>query len=198
MSDLAPQQDHQKSLIGRRLMLAAPLGALALMGGGFAFMLRRMGQGNFDPHALPSQLIGRRVPDFTLPGLDGGPGITGAALQHPPGVMLVNFFASWCEPCLEEMGILAGLARAGLTLWGIGYKDSPANIRGFLGRTGNPFQRVALDQPGRVAINWGVYGVPETYLIDAGGIVRWRYAGPLSPGVVLRELEPLLNRAGSA
>jgi cytochrome c biogenesis protein CcmG/thiol:disulfide interchange protein DsbE len=198
MSGETHQPAPRKSIIGRRLALALPLAGLAVMGGGFALMLRRMGQGNFDPHALPSQLIGKRVPDFTLPGLDGGLGITGAELQHPKGVMLVNFFASWCEPCLEEMGVLAGLAQAGLTLWGIGYKDSPTAVRRFLADAGNPFARVALDQPGRVAINWGVYGVPETYLIDAGGIVRWRYAGPLTPDVLADDLRPLLRRAAAS
>jgi cytochrome c biogenesis protein CcmG, thiol:disulfide interchange protein DsbE len=194
MSDSMPQKTAQKSIISRRLMLGLPLLGLGLMGGGFALMLRRMTEGKFDPHALPSQLIGRRVPDFTLPGLAGAP-ITGAELQHPARPMLVNFFASWCVPCLEEASTLATLAGTGLPIWGIAYKDNPGDTRRFLDQNGNPFARTALDQPGRVAIDWGVYGVPETYLIDAQGIVRWRYAGALTPEVIDGELRPLLAKA---
>lgn len=196
MSDFAPQKTPQKTLIGRRLLLGLPLAGLGLAGGGFALMLQRMRAGNFDPHALPSQLIGRRVPDFILPGLSGG-AMTGAALQHPPGPMLVNFFASWCVPCLQEAATLADLAGTGLPIWGIAYKDAPADARRFLARSGNPYARVALDQPGRVAIDWGLYGVPETYLIDGQGIVRWRYAGALTPAVISAELRPLLAKAGA-
>ncbi|HTI03140.1 MAG TPA: DsbE family thiol:disulfide interchange protein [Acidisoma sp.] len=191
-----PQDTPQKSIIARRLMLGLPLLGLGLAGGGFALMLRQMRNGRFDPHALPSQLIGRAVPDFTLPGLAGGP-MTGNQLQHPAGPMLVNFFASWCVPCLEEAPTMAALAKTGLPIWGIAYKDNPADTRRFLAQNGNPYARIALDQPGRVAIDWGLYGVPETYLIDAQGIVRWRYAGPLTSAVVAGELQPLLAKAGA-
>jgi cytochrome c biogenesis protein CcmG/thiol:disulfide interchange protein DsbE len=93
--------------------------------------------------------------------------------------------------------MLAALAKTGLPIWGITYKDQVADTRRFLVQNGNPYARIAVDLPGRVAIDWGVYGVPETYLIDAGGIVRWRFAGPLSSAVVSEDLEPLLQRAGA-
>jgi cytochrome c biogenesis protein CcmG, thiol:disulfide interchange protein DsbE len=185
-----------KSLLARRLLLGTPLIVLAAAGGGWALMLRRMAAGHFDPHSLPSQLIGKRVPDFALPGLDG-PGIQAASLQNPGRPMLVNFFASWCVPCLEEASTLAALAKSGLPIWGIAYKDNPPDTRRFLAQNGNPYGRIAVDQPGRVAIDWGVYGVPETYLIDGTGIVRWRYAGALSPDVVGQDLMPLLRRVGA-
>jgi cytochrome c biogenesis protein CcmG, thiol:disulfide interchange protein DsbE len=185
---------EQRRIIGRRLLLGAPLLVLAAAGGGWAMMLERMRQGAFDPHSLPSQLIGRRVPDFTLPGLAGA-GFTGAELQTPKQPMLVNFFASWCVPCLQEAGVLGEIAKEGLPIWGIAYKDAPAATRAFLAQNGNPYARIAMDRPGRVAINWGVYGVPETYFIDGGGIVRWRYAGALTDAVVQRDLVPLLVRA---
>jgi cytochrome c biogenesis protein CcmG/thiol:disulfide interchange protein DsbE len=178
----------------RRLLLGLPLGAAAIAAGGWAVMLHRMGEGEFDPHTLPSQLIGRKVPDFDLPGL-AGEGITGRELQTPPRPMLVNFFASWCVPCVEEAPVLAGLQRQGLPIWGITYKDAPEATQRFLAQRGNPYARIAVDRPGRVAIDWGVYGVPETYFIDAGGVVRWRFAGALTDAVVQRDLVPLLRAA---
>jgi cytochrome c biogenesis protein CcmG/thiol:disulfide interchange protein DsbE len=180
--------------VGRRLLLGAPLVVLAAAAGSWGVMLERMRKGEFDPHSLPSQLIGKKVPDFNLPGLDG-PGFTGADLQGPKGPMLVNFFASWCVPCMQEAGVLAEIAKQGLAVWGITYKDAPDATRAFLARNGNPYARIAIDRPGRVAINWGVYGVPETYFIDGGGIVRWRYAGALTDSVVQRDIVPLLQRA---
>ena len=193
MSEPVPQP----SLLGRRLLLAAPLVVLGTAGVGWALMLRRMARGRFDPHSLPSPLIGHKVPDFTLPGLDGAPSMSGTALHNPGRPLLVNFFASWCLPCLEEAGTLAALAKTGLPIWGITYKDTAAATRRFLVRTGNPYARIAVDQLGRVAIDWGVYGVPETYLIDAGGIVRWRYAGPLTAEVIAQDLNPLLQSAST-
>ena len=181
-------------VLGRRLMLGVPLVVLAAAGGGWAMMLARMRQGEFDPHSLPSQLIGRKVPDFDLPGLDGA-GFTGADLQTPKQPMLVNFFASWCVPCLQESAVLAEIVKQGLPIWGITYKDAPGATRAFLAQNGNPYARIAVDRPGRVAINWGVYGVPETYFIDARGIVRWRYAGALTDAVVQRDVVPLLQPA---
>jgi cytochrome c biogenesis protein CcmG, thiol:disulfide interchange protein DsbE len=188
-------------VVGRRLLLGAPLAVMAAAAGGWAMMLLRMRQGTFDPHSLPSQLIGKTVPDFDLPGL-GGPGftlgITGADLQRLKQPMLVNFFASWCVPCVEEAGVLGEIARQGLPIWGITYKDEPSATRSFLARNGNPYARIAMDRPGRVAIDWGVYGVPETYFIDGGGIVRWRYAGALTDAVVQRDITPLLQRAATS
>ncbi len=181
-------------VIGRRLMLGVPLVVLAAAAGGWALMLKRMEQGEFDPHSLPSQLIGKKVPDFDLPGLSGA-GFTGADLQNPRQPMLVNFFASWCVPCMQEAGVLGEIAKQGLPIWGITYKDAPAATQAFLAQNGNPYARIAVDRPGWVAINWGVYGVPETYFIDGGGIVRWRYAGALIDTVVQRDIVPLLERA---
>ncbi|HEX3983549.1 MAG TPA: redoxin domain-containing protein, partial [Acidisoma sp.] len=162
MSDTVPQKIPQKSIIRRRLLLGAPLVVLAAAGAGWALMLRRMAHGSFDPHSLPSPLIGHKVPNFTLPGLDGGPAMRSATLQNPGRPMLVNFFASWCMPCLKEAGMLAALAKTGLPIWGITYKDQVADTRRFLVQNGNPYARIAVDLPGRVAIDWGVYGVPET------------------------------------
>ncbi|WP_284946226.1 DsbE family thiol:disulfide interchange protein [Acidisoma cladoniae] len=181
-------------MIGRRLLLGAPLGILAVAAGGWAVMLNRMRNGEFDPHTLPSQLIGHQVPDFSLPGLSGA-GITGADLQKPQQPMLVNFFASWCVPCVQESTVLAEVAKQGLPIWGITYKDKPSATQAFLARQGNPYARIAVDLPGRVAIDWGVYGVPETYFIDGAGIVRWRYAGALTDQVLQRDLLPLWQRA---
>jgi cytochrome c biogenesis protein CcmG, thiol:disulfide interchange protein DsbE len=183
----------------RRLLLALPLGVVAVASAGWGVMLARMREGEFDPHTLPSPLIGRHVPDFSLPGLAGATfasdGISGGELQKPGRPMLVNFFASWCGPCVEEAPVLAQLAHQGLPLWGITYKDAPEATEAFLASHGNPFGRIAVDRPGRVAIDWGVYGVPETYLIDAGGIVRWRFAGALTSTVIDRDLAPLLRTA---
>ncbi|HUZ65972.1 MAG TPA: DsbE family thiol:disulfide interchange protein [Acetobacteraceae bacterium] len=178
----------------RRLLLAAPLGVVALGGAGFYAMLRRMGQGNFDPHSLPSQLIGRHVPRFTLPAAGNARGFAGADLQAPGRIVLVNFFASWCVPCIEEARMLLHLSRQGIPIWGIAYKDKPADVARFLARHGNPYRRIVADLPGRVAINWGVYGVPETYLIDPRGIVRWRWAGAITSQVLAQDLRPLMRR----
>ena len=99
--------------------------------------------------------------------------------------VLVNFFASWCIPCVQEAPVLMGLKQQGVPIWGIAYKDTAEAAAGFLVRHGDPYARLARDEPGRVAIDFGLYGVPETYLIDRAGIVRWRWAGGLSDDVVI-------------
>jgi cytochrome c biogenesis protein CcmG, thiol:disulfide interchange protein DsbE len=177
----------------RRLMLTVPLGIAAGCGLGFYDILKRMGNDRYDPHALPSQLIGKRPPQFDLPGLNGGPGFTSADLAHPAKPMLVNFFASWCIPCTQEAAMLDKLAQSGMVIWGIVYEDKPAAAINYLKQYGNPYARIATDQSGLNAINWGVYGVPETYLIDRSGIVRWRWAGPLDDNIVSQDLDPLLR-----
>ncbi len=180
-------------LARRRALLLAPFGAVALAGAGFYTVLGRMKQGRFDPHEVPSQLIGRRPPDFSLPGLAQFQGFDAATLASQGRPVLVNFFASWCVPCLVEHPELMALQRDGLPIWGIAYKDQPNAATAFLTRNGNPFARIAADLPGRVAIEWGVYGVPESYLLDANGIIRWRTAGPITPDVANEQLRPKLK-----
>jgi cytochrome c biogenesis protein CcmG/thiol:disulfide interchange protein DsbE len=175
--------------MNRRLILLAPFGAVLVAGAGFLAMLEREQEGKFDPRGVPSMLIGKPVPAFSLP---GDPGFAATDLRGRP--ILVNFFASWCEPCVEEAPALMQIKDSGATIYGIAYKDKPDATAAFLARHGNPYARIARDEPGRVAIDWGVTGVPETYLIDPQGIVRWRYVGPLGPSAISAELTPLLRR----
>ena len=172
--------------------MLAPLGVAVVAGAGFWTVLGRMRAGRFDPHDVPSQLIGRPAPAFDLPGLAPDQGFGSADLLAAGRPVLVNFFASWCVPCVIEHPELMALSHAGLPIWGVAYKDKPEAARGFITRHGNPFARVARDDPGQVAIDWGVYAVPESYLLDRAGVVRWR-AGPLTPDIVAEQLRPLLR-----
>ncbi|MBW6400141.1 DsbE family thiol:disulfide interchange protein [Roseomonas sp. HJA6] len=181
----------------RRWMLYAPLGLAAAAGAGFWVMLRGLQTGSYNPTGVPSALIGRTAPDFSLPPLDGAdrPGLSAADLRGPlPGPVLVNFWASWCVPCVAEHPQLMRLSRDGVPVLGINYKDKTADALAFIRRRGDPFTRLGVDEPGRVAIDWGVYGVPESYLIDRQGIIRWRYAGPILAETLENELRPLLRR----
>lgn len=180
--------------MNRRILLLAPFGAAVVAGAGFYSVLGRMKTGTFDPHDVPSQLIGRRVPDFDLPAQAPGQGFGSADLVAQGRPVLLNFFASWCVPCVVEHPELMKLSASGLPLWGIAYKDTVPAASGFLATHGNPFARVARDAPGQVAIDFGVYGVPESYLLDKQGIVRWRMAGPLTPAVVVEGLRPALAK----
>jgi cytochrome c biogenesis protein CcmG, thiol:disulfide interchange protein DsbE len=184
------------SAVSRRALVFAPLGVIALGGAGFYAMLRGLRTGEYDPRGVPSALIGRPVPDFALPPLPGAnlPPLTIADLRAPGRPVLVNFWASWCMPCVIEHPQLMRLSRQGVAVYGINYKDRPAEANGFLQRHGNPFARLGVDEPGRVAIDWGVYGVPETYLIDPRGVIRWRYAGPITPETLDQDVAVLLRR----
>jgi cytochrome c biogenesis protein CcmG/thiol:disulfide interchange protein DsbE len=176
----------------------APLGVAAAAGVGFFAMLRGMGTGAYDPKGVPSALLGKPAPDLSLPPLDGAdrPAITAADLRNTGRPVLVNFFASWCVPCVIEHPQLMKLSREGIPVLGVAYKDKPADALGFLQKHGTPYTRLGTDLPGRAAIEWGLYGVPETYLIDRDGIIRWRWAGPLTEDTLTAELRPLLKRYG--
>ncbi|HET6376630.1 MAG TPA: DsbE family thiol:disulfide interchange protein [Methylocella sp.] len=141
-----------------------------------------------DASLLPSALIGKPVPAFTLPpveGLAGKPGFSDADLREGK-VTLINVFASWCVPCHQEhetvMKLAAdpALAKAGVRLFGLAYKDDPEAVRRFLTQAGDPFARVGADLNGRTAIDFGVYGVPETFIIKGGGTIAYRFVGPMS------------------
>jgi len=177
----------------RRLLLLAPLGVAGAAGYGAWTILSRMRQGRFDPHDVPSQLIGRKAPAFpAMPPLEpGAEGFGSADLLGRP--ILVNFFASWCVPCIIEAPSLMALSKEQVPIWGIAYKDKPDATRNFLARHGDPYARIARDEPGRVAIEWGVYGVPETYLLDRDGVVRWRGAGPITQEILETQLRPMLR-----
>ena len=146
-----------------------------------------------DPSVLPSALIDRPAPDFALPALPEVPG--GVARADLGGsVRLVNFFASWCVPCLAEHPLLTRLAREdGIPVLGVNYKDATADATAWLARHGNPYDKVGADADGRVAIDWGVYGVPETFIVDRDGHIRYRHAGPLTPDIVRDKLMPLIE-----
>ncbi|WP_289035154.1 DsbE family thiol:disulfide interchange protein [uncultured Roseibium sp.] len=188
---------HLPVLVLLPLVLFAALAAL------FLFQLTL---GN-DPSTIPSALIGRpvpetdlaRVPDLTKNGAEV-PGFSRDDLLGK--VSVVNVFASWCVPCRQEHPFLEDLAtRDGFQMIGINYKDKPENARRFLGSLGNPYERVGADEKGRAAIDWGVYGVPETFIVDATGLIRYKFIGPLSAsayeGTFLPELQKVLDSPSS-
>lgn len=142
-----------------------------------------------DPSRIPSALIGRKIPGFDLPALAGlsapgggpVPGLSDKDLTGR-GVTVVNVWASWCGPCRVEHPILERLAaEPGVRMVGINYKDKPDAASRFLKALGNPFSAIGRDETGRTAIDWGVYGVPETFVIAADGTIRHKHVGPLTP-----------------
>ncbi len=140
---------------------------------------------------LPSAIKGQAAPGVAVVALGDGP-MTTDALLRAPGVKLVNFWASWCAPCRAEHPLLKQLADQGVVIHGINYKDDPANAQGFLAELGNPFATMGADTSGRMALNWGVYGVPETYVIDAQGVILERIAGPVTAQTLERMIAPAL------
>lgn len=183
---------------GRRLLLLLPLAALAALGLLFS---ARLGAG--DASRIPSALIGQPAPAFALAALDGGGQITQADFAKG-GVTLVNVFASWCVPCHAEHPVLmqlagdAALKARGLRIFGIAYKDALENTRRFLGAKGNPFAAVAVDGAGRVGIDWGVYGVPETFVLRGDGVIAYKFTGPMTPQELERTVKPEIEKALAA
>lgn len=167
----------------RRLLTLAPLGLAGVAGIGFWAMLSGMRVGSFDPHDIHVPVLHRPVPDFTLPDQPPGHGFSTTELRAATGPLLVNFFASWCIPCVLEAPLLTTVASR-LPIWGIAYKDRADDAAGFVARSGDPYTRLAADRSGLAAIDWGVSGVPESFLIHPGGIIAWHLAGPLTQPVV--------------
>lgn len=151
----------------------------------------------YNPELLPSALIDKPAPAFDLVGLKGEVRLTNHAFADE--IVFVNFFASWCVPCRQESPVLMDLSRRNaIVLYGIDYKDKPADAEKFLQQYGDPYRRIGIDDSGRTAINFGVYGVPETYAIDRTGRIRWRHVGPLTEDVVQKEILPLLQQLGAS
>ncbi|WP_414472609.1 DsbE family thiol:disulfide interchange protein [Microvirga sp. M2] len=141
-----------------------------------------------NPSDLPSALINKPAPTFTLAPLEGllaeGKPVPGFSNEDLKGrVTIVNVFASWCAPCRQEHPLLVELAKdPSVRLVGINQKDNPDNARRFLGALGNPYSAVGVDPNGRASIDWGVYGVPETFIVGPDGMIRYKHIGPLTPG----------------
>ncbi len=176
----------------------APIAVFAAVALMFLGALLRPG----DPSKLPSMLIGKAAPTLTLPPLDGYtdngatvPGITAADLARGTPV-IVNFWQSSCAPCVAEHPLLILLAeKTGAPLLGVNYKDPPAGARRFLNRYGNPFAAIGTDANGRAAIEWGVYGMPETFIVDGRGRVVYKHIGAITPEVMDGVLVPAIARA---
>jgi cytochrome c biogenesis protein CcmG, thiol:disulfide interchange protein DsbE len=150
-----------------------------------------------DPSTLPSVLINKPVPAFTLAPVDGLnlPGLSQADLQKGK-VSVVNIWASWCAPCRQEHPVLMELSkRTDITLVGINNKDDDANATRFLSVLGQPFSAVGADSNGRVTIDWGGYGVPETFVVDGKGIIRYKHVGPLSAEMLTGLLDEKIKAA---
>ena len=183
----------------RRIIVLVPL---AIFLGLMALFLIRLDVG--DPSRIPSALIGRPAPQTALPGVAGlqrdgvpVPGLDPAAFKG--AVTVVNVWASWCVPCHDEAPLLMQLAQdSRLHLVGINYKDDPDNARRFLGRYGNPFAAAGADQSGRAGIEWGVYGVPETFVIGRDARIAYKLVGPITPDNFDSVLKPQIEKAVAA
>jgi len=146
-----------------------------------------------NPREVPSPLIDQPAPAFSLPQL-ADPGQRFSAQQMKGQVWVLNVWASWCVPCLAEHPYVSQLARMpGVTVVGLNYKDKPQDAQRWLARHGNPYRLIAADADGRVGIDYGVYGVPETFLIDRAGVIRHKHIGPITPEALRDEILPKLK-----
>jgi len=187
------------SVAGERRVgvLLWPLAIFAILAGIFAFALR-----SGDPSKLPSALLGKPVPNIALAGVEGLSdgtrpigGFAGADLAAGQ-VSVVNFWASWCVPCVQEHPVLVALKeKTGVRLYGVNYKDQAAAARRFLGRYGNPFSAVGVDGDGRAAIEWGVYGMPETFVVDGQGRIAYKHVGPIGAEALETRIIPAIRAA---
>ncbi|WP_171099815.1 DsbE family thiol:disulfide interchange protein [Ruegeria sp. HKCCD7255] len=170
------------------LMIAPPLifGAFAVLAG--------IGMFRDDPDALPSAREGQPAPPVVLTPFADKTGFDDATLRDGE-VKLVNYWASWCAPCRAEHPNLQALSDEGIPVYGVNYKDQPDNAQAFLNELGDPYAGIGTDAQGRMALDWGLYGVPETYVIDGDGTIILRFAGPITQRVIASTIRPALEKA---
>jgi cytochrome c biogenesis protein CcmG/thiol:disulfide interchange protein DsbE len=179
----------------RRVLTLLPLLIVVALGGLF---FARLFAG--DASRIPSALIGESAPPLDLKGLDGAPGLVDADLRRGR-VSIVNVFGSWCLPCHAEQETLMALAAdkdlaaKGVALYGVAQKDDPENLRRFLGAKGDPYAKIGLDPNGRAGIDWGVYGVPETFIVKGDGTVAYKYIGPIDAETLASVIKPQIDKA---
>jgi cytochrome c biogenesis protein CcmG/thiol:disulfide interchange protein DsbE len=165
-----------------------PLAIFVILAGFLAVGLR------LDPREVPSPLIDKPAPAFTLPRLDD-PAVQVAATELKGQVVVLNVWASWCVPCLAEHPLVTELARSTKArVVGLNYKDQAEDAARWLQRHGNPYEMVLTDREGRVGIDYGVYGVPETFIIDKQGVIRHKHVGPITPQALQEEILPLVKK----
>ncbi len=190
MSEGAPTSARRRGALA-----ALPLVAFA---GLAALLFVRLYAG--DASRIPSALIGQSAPALDLPGLDGAPGLADADLRQGH-VTVVNIFASWCVPCHEEHEFLMALAddpalkAKGVVLVGVAQKDAPENIKRFLGAKGDPYAKIGVDRDGRAGIDWGVYGVPETFIVKGDGAIAFKLVGPIGDDTLESVVKPEIFKA---
>lgn len=189
-----PERPSRVRAVAMPLVIFSALAAL------FAVALR-----SGDPSKLPSTMIGKPAPVASFPAVeglvDGGRPVAGFSTADlaKGNVSVVNFWASWCIPCVQEHPLLGELAkRSGAAIYGVNYKDDPANARRFIGRYGNPFTAVGADASGRLAIDWGVYGMPETFILNGRGEIVYKHVGPLTPASLEQKVLPVIEAAKKA
>jgi cytochrome c biogenesis protein CcmG/thiol:disulfide interchange protein DsbE len=169
-----------------------PLAVFTLIVGVFAYLLVT----EHDASKIPSVLIDKPAPTFELGTIDDSrPGLATADLAGQ--VSVVNFFASWCLPCRAEHPLLIRLAEEGFAVYGINYKNERADAIKWLAELGNPYRRIGADDDGRAGIEWGVYGLPETFVLDKGGRIRFKHVGPITPQDLDEVILPILRKLDS-
>lgn len=184
---------------GGRRWLVALLPLIVFLGLAAVFALQLYS--GKDTSTIPSALIGKKAPDLALTGLPGAffGGQPAAALTNQAvagKLTLVNVWASWCIPCRQEHPLIMGLARDGrINVVGINYKDKPDNALEFLGELGNPFRAIGVDSDGSAVIDWGVYGVPESFLVSPDGVIVYKHVGPFDENSIRNELMPVVEKA---
>jgi cytochrome c biogenesis protein CcmG, thiol:disulfide interchange protein DsbE len=177
--------------MARYLRYLAPLAIFALL---VAFLYRGL---SLDPKLVPSPLVGKPIPTFTLTRLDN-PAATISDADFKGKVTLLNVWATWCVSCRREHETLVQLAKTGqVEIYGLNYKDNREDANQWLNRLGNPYVANAFDSDGRVGIDWGVYGAPETFIIDREGIIRHKHIGPLTIEIINDEILPLVDKLKS-
>lgn len=186
----------QKRGLSRYALALIPLAVFVGFAGIAGKMLYDQDVNGRDISAIPSALIGKHAPSLNLSPLEGSdkPALTDAAIKGK--LTLVNVFASWCVPCRQEHPLLKELAKdSRISLVGINYKDRNDNALRFLGELGNPYQAIGVDPKGQAAIDWGVYGIPESYLVGADGTILYKRVGPFDQRSVTQELLPAIEKA---
>ena len=177
-------------LSSSRIKLFIPLVVFALLALVFLQLEKRMISGDYDPSMLPSALIGKPLPEFNLATLDN-PNTVITSINLNNKAALLNVWATWCVSCRVEHAYLNTLAEKGITIFGLNYKDDQQKANLWLTRLGNPYQLNLFDVNGKLGLNMGVYGAPETYVLDANGIVRYRHVGVVDEKVWQSKILPL-------